>query len=130
MIVVSIIGILASISLPHYHVYQKRTEVTEALTLATTIREDITAFYMHSLTFPRDNNQAGVPAPDKLISNRVSQMVIEDGALHITLGNKIAKNLRGKVLSFRPATVDGSPVSPISWLCGYDQPIEGHDRGG
>jgi hypothetical protein len=30
-----------------------------------------------------------------------------------------------KILTFRPATVDGSPKSPISWLCGYDAPVAG-----
>ena len=62
---------------------------------------------------------------DKLISNRVTSIVIEDGAIHVTLGNKIAKPLRGKILTFRPAVVDGSPTSPISWLCGYDEPVDG-----
>jgi type IV pilus assembly protein PilA len=41
------------------------------------------------------------------------------------MGNKASKPLQGKVLSFRPATVIGSPKSPIAWLCGYDEPVNG-----
>ena len=125
MIVVSIIGILASIAMPQYQNYIHRTEVTEAITMAANIREDVTAYYTETLEFPRDNQQAGVPQPDKLIANRITGVEIENGAIHVTLGNKIAKPLHGKVLSFRPATVNDSPTSPISWLCGYDKPVDG-----
>ena len=125
MIVVSIIGILASVAMPQYQVYVHRSEVTEALGMAANIREDVTAYYVETLEFPENNKQAGVPAPDKLIANRITGVEIDRGAIHITLGNKIAKPLQGMVLTFRPATVDGSPKSPISWLCGYDEPVKG-----
>ncbi len=125
MVVVSIIGILASIAMPQYQVYIHRSEVTEALGMGANIREDVTAYYVETLEFPKDNKQAGVPNPNKLIANRITAVEVDDGAIHVTLGNKIAKPLRGKILSFRPATVDGSPKSPISWLCGYDEPVNG-----
>lgn len=125
MVVVSVIGILASIAMPQYQIYIRKSEITEALGMAGTIREDVTAYYQETLAFPVDNQQAAVPASDKLIANRITGVQIENGAIHITLGNKIAKPLRGKVLTFRPATVDGSPTSPISWLCGYDEPVTG-----
>jgi type IV pilus assembly protein PilA len=125
MVVTSIIGILASIAMPQYQVYIYRSEVTEALGMAATIREDITAYYVETLDFPKDNRQAGVPDPDKLIANRITGVEVDNGAIHVTLGNKIAKPLQGKILTFRPATVDGSPKSPISWLCGYDEPVKG-----
>ncbi|MBN4081989.1 pilin [Beggiatoa alba] len=125
MVVVSIIGILASVAMPQYQVYMHRSEVTEALGMAANIREDVTAYYVETLDFPQNNKQAGVPEPDKLIANRITGVEVDGGAIHVTLGNKVAKPLRGKILTFRPATVDGSPKSPISWLCGYDDPVEG-----
>lgn len=125
MVVVSIIGILASIAMPQYQVYIHRSEITEALGMAANIREDVTAYYVETLEFPTDNKQAGIPDPSKLIANRITGVEVNGGAIHVTLGNKIAKPLRGKILTFRPATVDGSPTSPISWLCGYDEPVNG-----
>ena len=125
MVVVSIIGILASVAMPQYQVYVHRSEVTEALGMAANIREDVTAYYVEMLEFPKDNKHAGVPEPNQLIANRITGVEVDDGAIHVTLGNKIAKPLQGKVLTFRPATVDGSPKSPISWLCGYDEPVQG-----
>jgi type IV pilus assembly protein PilA len=125
MIVVAIIGILASVALPAYQVYVQRSEVVEALSMASTIRENVTNYYVEELEFPEDNQTAGVPEANFLIGNRITGVVVESGAIHVTMGNKASKPLQGKVLSFRPATVIGSPKSPIAWLCGYDEPVSG-----
>lgn len=125
MVVVAIIGILASIALPAYQVYIQRAEVVEALSMASTIRENVTHYYVEQLEFPINNEMAGVPEPHYLIGNRITGVVVEAGAIHVTFGNKASKLLQEKVLSFRPAVVTGSPTSPISWLCGYDEPVTG-----
>jgi len=125
MIVVAMIGILASVALPSYQVYLQRTEVVEAVSLSATARDEINHYYKQKLSFPTNNIMAGLPAADKLIGNRVTAINIENGAVHITLGNKIAQPLQGKVLTYRPAVVTDSPSSPISWLCGHDEPVEG-----
>ena len=98
--------------------------------MADTIREDVTAYYSYNLSFPANNNKAGVPEPDLLIGNNVTRIEIEDGAIHITLGNKVSKPLQGKILSLRPAIVTGSPKSPISWLCGSDSTVTGMEAVG
>ena len=125
MVVVAIIGILSSVALPAYQVYIQRSEVVEALSMVGTLRENINQYYVEALEFPADNQTAGVPLPEFLIGNRITGVEVENGALHVTLGNKASKPLQGKVLTFRPAVVIGSPVSPISWLCGYDTPVTG-----
>jgi type IV pilus assembly protein PilA len=130
MIVTSIIGILAAIALPSYQVYVQRSEIVEALSMAGTIRENITTYYVEQLDFPVNNQMAGVPEPAFLIGNRITGVVVEAGAIHVTMGNKASKPLQGKVLSFRPAIVSGSPTSPISWLCGYDEPVTGMEAVG
>lgn len=125
MVVVAIIGILAAIALPAYQVYVQRTEVVEAMSMASTIRENVTNYYVEQLDFPSNNEEAGVPQPNFLIGNRITGVIVEAGAIHVTMGNKASKPLNGKVLTFRPAVVIGSPQSPIAWLCGYDEPVTG-----
>lgn len=123
MVTIAIIGILATITVPSLFISHQRSDVAKAVRKAETIREDITAYYDNNLSFPSNNDEAGLPEPELLIGNRVTSMEIEDGAIHITLGNKVSKRLQGKVISLRPAIVTGSPQSPISWLCGYESAV-------
>ncbi len=130
MVVVAIIGILATVSIPQYHNYIQRSEVVEALSMAGSIRENITQYYLTNLSFPSDNSEAGVPEPEYLIGNRITRVEVEGGAIHITLGNRSSRPLQGKVLSFRPAVVTGSPTSPIAWLCGFRSAVPGMEAVG
>lgn len=125
MIVVSIIGILAAVALPTYQSYTLKAHVAEPLVYAGNLRQPINEFYIENLEFPQNNKQARLPEPDKLISNKISNVEVVNGAFHILLGNKVPKPLQGKYLTFRPSVVTGSPTSPISWLCGYAAPVNG-----
>jgi type IV pilus assembly protein PilA len=92
---------------------------------AGNLRQPITEFYVQNLEFPKNNFEARLPEPDKLISNKIAKVEVVNGAFHILLGNNVPNLLRGKYLTFRPVVVDGSPNSPISWLCGYSTPFKG-----
>ncbi len=125
MVVISIIGILAAVALPQYSKYMQRAELVDPLAMAAVIREDVTVYYLENRRFPASNEQAGVPASKFLIGNRVTGITVDNGAIHISLGNKASQPLQNTVLTFRPAVVTGSPTSPIAWLCGFDEPING-----
>lgn len=45
--------------------------------------------------------------------------------MHVRIGHKINKHFKGQVLSLRPIVVTGSPVSPVSWICGHASVPEG-----
>lgn len=130
MVVIAIIGILASVAIPSYQVYIQRSEMVDVLSMASTIRENVTNYYVEELDFPVDNKQAGLPEPNLLIGNRITGVIVESGAIHVMVGNKASKPLQGKTLTFRPAIVTGSPISPISWLCGYDEAVSGMEAVG
>ena len=121
MIVVAIIGILAAVALPSYQIYTLKAHTVEPIVYAGNLRQPITEYYVQNLEFPKDNVQAS----NKLITNKIVSVEVVDGAFHILLGNKTPGSLKGKYLTFRPAVVDGSPMSPISWLCGYAEPVAG-----
>ncbi|MBH0039632.1 pilin [Pseudoalteromonas sp. SWN166] len=125
MVVVSIIGILAAVALPQYSKYIQRAELVDPLAMAAAIREDVTVYYLENRRFPASNEQAGVPESKFLIGNRVTGITVDNGAIHISLGNKASQLLQNTVLTFRPAVVTGSPTSPIAWLCGFDEPVTG-----
>ena len=125
MVVVAIIGILASVSLPAYQDYTNRAKVGEAIALVSELKPHVIDYFRAKGRFPASNEQAGIPEAHYIIGNHVKNVSIKDGAMHIEMGNKVGESLKGKVLSLRPLIVKGSPDSPISWLCGDDLPPEG-----
>lgn len=130
MVAVAVVAILATIAIPSTLNQRLRSQVAESMHMADTIRKGITDYYYNNLSFPADNSALGIPEPELLIGNKVTRIEIENGAIHITLGNKVNKPLQGKILTLRPAVVTGSPASPISWLCGIEQPVTGMEAAG
>ena len=63
-----------------------------------------------------------MPIPEKIVSNYVSSMTVQDGAIHLTFGNRASGAISGKILSLRPAIVDDAPIVPVAWVCGSAEP--------
>ncbi len=121
MVVVAIIAILALIAIPSSMGRIIRENVVAALPLADTAKEPIAAAWKATKTLPADNKEAGLPAPEKVVSNFVSSLVVQDGVIHMTFGNKVHPKIKGMVLSLRPAVIEESQVVPIAWVCGNAQ---------
>jgi type IV pilus assembly protein PilA len=125
MIVVAIIGILASIAIPAYQDYTIRAQVVEALVLTDEVKPSIRDYYRERGVWPEDNENAGVPAPEHLLGQYVAGIVVNDGAMHVRFGNKAHSRLSGKTLTIRPLYVTANPTSPLAWNCGRSAPPQG-----
>jgi len=130
MIVIAIIGILASIALPAYQDYIIRAQMAEAITMTNAMKPKVDEFYRVKGRFPKDNAEAGLAPANKFIGNYVKSMSLADGAIHVVLGNKINSLLKGKTLTIRPQYVEGNMDAPLAWLCGNDQVVEGMNVAG
>ncbi len=119
MIVVAIIGILASIALPAYQQYTIRAQVVEAFSLASEMKGAIQEHRKEHGRMPKDNASAGVPEPHFLIGNYVKRVEVVDGAIHVEFGNFANAAIDGKIVTLQPLVVKASPASPMSWRCGY-----------
>jgi type IV pilus assembly protein PilA len=119
MAVVAIVAILALMTLPSFVDTIIRNQILEALPLADIARKPIDASWTATQTFPADNAAIGLPQPDKVVSNLVSAMVVEDGVIRLTFGNRANGLIKGKALTLRPAVIEDAPVVPIAWVCGY-----------
>ncbi|MGV3583359.1 MAG: pilin [Methylophilus sp.] len=118
MVVVAIIGILAMITVPSTMGKVLKEQVAAVVPWADVAKEPIANMWRSSKLLPVDNEAAGLPSSDKMVSNFVTSLVVKDGAIHMTLGNKIHPKIAGKVLSIRPAVIEDSQVVPVAWVCG------------
>ena len=119
IVVLAIIAILALMMLPSYVDAMLREQVKEALPLADIAKKPVAAAWSATQTLPVDNAAAGLPLPDKVVSNLVSALEVRDGAIYMTFGNRAHGQLKGLVLTMRPAVVEDAPVVPVAWVCGY-----------
>ena len=118
MIVIAIMGIMATMAVPSYQDRIVRSQVQEALKMSEAAREAIEAHYRAHGRLPTDNAQAGLAPPEKYVGNFVNQLRVADGALHLRFGQRSNRHLSGKTLTLRPAVVDAYPKVPIAWVCG------------
>jgi type IV pilus assembly protein PilA len=125
MIVVAIIGILASIAIPAYQDYTIRAQVVEAFALVDEVKPSVRDHYRERRVWPEDNEDAGTPAPEHLLGQYVAGIVVEGGAMHVRFGNKAHTSLSGTTLTIRPLYVTANPSSPIAWNCGRSAPPQG-----
>ncbi|MBT5229017.1 MAG: pilin [Methylococcales bacterium] len=118
MIVIAILGAMVSYSVPSFHQYTIKTQVRESYVFGSQLQKAITDYYTKQQRFPKNNQEAGLPPPNKLIGIHVTRIEVNNGSLQLTLGNKVNQKIAGKKLTLQPMVVDGSPKSPISWACG------------
>ena len=119
LIVLAGVAILALLALPNYSTRIIQEQIVEALPLADIAKPPVALGWAVTQTFPADNAAAGLPVPEKIVSNLVSSVALEGGVINITFGNRANNQIVGKVLSVRPAVVEDSPIVPITWLCGF-----------
>lgn len=118
MVVVAIIAILAMIAIPSSLGRIVTEQVKAAMPLADVAKEPIAAIWKATKLLPKDNKDAGLPEAEKIVSNFASSVVVEDGAIHMTFGNKAHAKLKDKVISFRPAVIEDAQIVPVEWVCG------------
>jgi type IV pilus assembly protein PilA len=118
MIVIAIIGIMATMAVPSFQDRIIRTQVSEGIALADFAKRAVADYYSKTNTLPADNAAAGLPPANRIVGNYVVSVTVREGALDIAYGQQANRNLLNKVLTLRPAVVEGYPQVPIAWVCG------------
>jgi len=119
LVVMAIIAILALMAAPSFQDQIIRDQINKALPLANIAKTPNAAAWAALQLFPNDNAAAGLPPADKIVSDAVSSVSVQDGAIHITFGNRANGVILGKMLTLRAAVVEDAPVVPVTWVCGY-----------
>jgi type IV pilus assembly protein PilA len=124
MIVVAIIGILASIIMPGVRSYQARAKVSEAVLALTNCRNVIHEVYLSGSDIPgADNWGCEVEKPSRFVERIRTD---DAGVIKLTLGNEIG-DLRLAIHDITLAPLNGSGIvmreedlgTPVRrWRCG------------
>ena len=117
MIVVAIIGILASLAISAYQTYTIRAQISEGLNMAAGAKVPITDAYTNDGVAPADRAAAGMtPTPTDTRGSYVSQVAITNGRVDITFGGPLAHaDIVGQTVSLTPYETSGNT---IVWRCG------------
>ena len=122
--VVAVIAILATLAVPSIQDRLVRQQIVEAVKLADIAKGPVAASWAVSHLLPIDNAAAGLPVAAKIVSNHVTALRVEDGAIHVTFGNQAYRAINGKTLTLRPAVVEDAPIVPVAWVCGHAAAVE------
>lgn len=105
MVVIAIIGILASIALPAYQIYMTKAKVSEIHSISLFLKRDIADYYAYHGEMPKNNKTLYLAKPELLYGSYVSRMEIENGAIHAEI-NGVTYNDDENTISLRPVVVD------------------------
>jgi len=113
MIVVAIIGVLASIAIPAYQRYTIRAQITEGLGLSGPFKPAIVEFHNNNGAFPADNTAAGLAAPGDYAGKYVSSITVNGPVVSIQYGNSANAHINGRIVTITAIDNLGS----IRWDC-------------
>lgn len=114
MIVVAIIGILASLAISAYQTYTVRAQVSEGISFAAGAKVPVVDTFTNTGSPPINRAAAGLsPDPTDTRGNYVTQVEIVNGRIDVTFGNDAHPDIATETLSLTPY-VTGSVVI---WRC-------------
>ena len=116
MIVVAIMGILASLAISSYQTYTIRSQVSEALSMAAGAKTPIIDAFNQTGKPPADRSAAGMsPTPSDTRGSFVESVAVENGRIDVKFGGVAHQAIYGDTLSMTPYM---SGTGSFIWRCG------------
>ena len=123
MIVVAIIGIIATIAIPLFTNYIIRSQVAEGINMSTAAKVAAAEYFQTHGVLASSNSSAGLSAPGDITGPYVSQVeIVAGGEIQISYGNTVHPNLVGAVLSMTP---DSTNPGSLTWDCSGNAALPG-----
>ena len=116
MIVVAIIGILASLAISAYQTYTVRAQVSEGIQMAAGAKVPVIDAYNMDGEPPVGRTEAGMsPNAVDTKGKYVESVNVVNGRVDVEFGNEAHVEIQGDTLSFTPYMTDGGS---FVWRCG------------
>jgi type IV pilus assembly protein PilA len=119
MIVVAVIGLLASIALPAYQDYIIRARMSEAFSFAEPAERAVNDYYERWGRMPVDNEAAGIAPPKAWRGSVVRAMRINKGDIEIDVD---IQNMGSYTIFLQPAVNKAYPTAAVIWICNGGAP--------
>ncbi len=113
MIVVAIIGILASIAIPSYMDYTVRAQITEGLVLSAGAKVASIEYYLENGDWPNNNVKAGLANHNDIKGKYVRSVRVNKEVIVIMFGNDANKVISNKKLTLTGVYSRGN----VRWNC-------------
>ena len=116
MIVVAIVGILASVAIPAYQSYMIRAQVSEGMAMTSPTKARIAASFLITGEAPADRAAAGLNGNAAATAGKyIIGVEIEDGVISVTYGFSASAQIAGLTFTMTPYETGNSGVV---WRCG------------
>jgi type IV pilus assembly protein PilA len=117
MIVILIIGVLATIAIPAYENDLARAEAMEALSIAGGLKPTIASLWWSNGSFTGiTSGQDGIPQAASLAGRYVAEVGVKDGIIQAVFKTQgVVPGLAGKTLTLAPEST--SYGGSIQWVC-------------
>lgn len=113
MIVVAIIGVLASLAMPAYQTYSIRAQISEGFNMTGPLKNAVAEYDMDNGNFPANNAAAALQVATEYRSEFVSQISVAGPVISIQYGNQAHSIINGQTVTITAARNNGS----YQWSC-------------
>ena len=113
MIVVAIIGLLASVAGGMYTDYIIRVQVVEGFTLSAPVRLQMIEYHNENGSWPNNNNLADLQNQNDIDGRFVKSVALNKHRVEIQYGEDANKAIWGKKIQLVPSVANGV----INWSC-------------
>ncbi len=113
MIVLAVVGILASIAIPAYQDYTIRAQISEGIVLAAGARAALQDYFYDSGDWPNNNVKAGIANQNDIEGKYVKSVRVKDNEIIIMYGHDAHNIIFNKKITMTAQEIFGV----IRWVC-------------